>query len=214
MTYYKVLSEGGAAYHGGSGTWHLPTADGPGEWMPTIEDPVPCERGYHGCTREQLVYWLGPVIYEMEYDGKPIDAGDKVVGGRARLLRRLDTWNDRTARLFACDCAERVVHSTGPDERSVNAIVTARRFAIGEATKEELAAARRAAWDAARTAASTAAWTAAWDAAWDAAGDAAGTAACAAAREAGWVVAREAGWDAGRQWQTERLFWYLEGEES
>ena len=66
-------------------------------------------------------------------------------------------WNDRTMRLFACDCAEHVIHiceKDFPDEkRPRQAIEVARRFARGEATKEELAAARDAAWDAARAAA-------------------------------------------------------------
>ncbi len=95
--------------------------------------------------------------------------------------------SDKLARLFACDCAWRVLplyESNYPDDKRVrNCIEVARRFAIGEATKEELsaagAAAGAAAWAAAWAVARTAAWTAwdaAWTAAWDAAGDAAGAA--------------------------------------
>ena len=51
------------------------------------------------------------------------------------------------------------------DERSLNALDVAERYADGLANNEEL----DAAWDAARAAAWDAARDAAWDAAWDAA---------------------------------------------
>jgi hypothetical protein len=50
------------------------------------------------------------------------------------------------------------------DQRSIIALDVAERFANGEATEAE----RAAAWDAARAAARAAAWATAWDAAWDA----------------------------------------------
>ena len=92
------------------------------------------------------------------------------------VLPEQATERDRIARLFACDCAEAVLpiyeRKYPNDKRPRNAIETARRYAVGEATAGELAAARDAAW------------AAAWDAAWDAAGDAAWDAAWAAARAA------------------------------
>lgn len=86
---------------------------------------------------------------------------------------------DRDARLFAVWCARQVEHLM-TDQRSKDALDVAERFANGEATGGELAAARAAARDAARdaawAAAGAAAWAAAraaaWDAAWDAARDA------------------------------------------
>ncbi|KCB52888.1 hypothetical protein L537_3388 [Bordetella hinzii 1277] len=94
---------------------------------------------------------------------------------------------DRDARLFAVWCARQVEHLM-TDQRSKDALDVAERFANGEATWEELAAA----WDAAgaaagaaaRDAAGDAAGAAAWAADWDAARDAAGAAAWAAARDA------------------------------
>ena len=70
---------------------------------------------------------------------------------------------DRELRLIAVKCARQVQHLM-KDERSINALDVAERFANGEATQEEL----NAAWDAAR-AAGDAAWAAAWAAAWEAA---------------------------------------------
>ena len=92
----------------------------------------------------------------------------------------------RDLRLFAVWCARGVQHMI-KDQRSIRAIDVAERFANGEATADELAAARAAArdaaWDAAWAAAWYAAWAAAWDAAWDAAWAAAWYAAGAAARD-------------------------------
>ena len=80
---------------------------------------------------------------------------------------------DREIRLFACDCAERVLpifeEKHPNDNRPRNAIEVARRYANGEATKEELDAAWAAASaGSAASAAERAAASAAWDAAWDA----------------------------------------------
>ena len=224
---YKVLNHDGTPCRGGSGKWDLE-----GGWMPRIDEIEPCQRGYHLCDGEhQLVEWLGPVIWEAEWRGGRIDSGDKIVVSEARLVRKLATWNDRTARLFACDCAERVLglfESKYPgDMRPRKAIEVARCFAVGKASQAELEAAWSAARSAARNAdggpAENAAWSASY-AAWRAIRNAAGEAASAARDAAAWNavgdatgdVAREAAWDAmdaEQKWQTKRLVRYLSGEE-
>ena len=92
---------------------------------------------------------------------------------------------DKQLRLIAVECARQVQHLM-TDPRSITALDVAERYANGEATDEELAAA----WDAARAAGAAA--RAAWDAA---------RAAGAAARAAG-AAARAAG-DAARVKQAE-----------
>ena len=74
-------------------------------------------------------------------------------------LRAVDG-HEREKRLYAVWCARRVQHLL-TDPRSVAALDVAARYANGQATYEELAAAREA-WEA------WAAWDAASDAAWDA----------------------------------------------
>ncbi|PRG83941.1 hypothetical protein C6T58_05510 [Burkholderia multivorans] len=109
---------------------------------------------------------------------------------------------DRDIRLFAVWCARQVEHLM-EDHRSKDALNVAERFANGDASGEELAAARDAARDAAWAAAWAAAGDAAGDAAWAAAGDAAGD----AARAAAWAAAGDAAWaaagDAAREAQAE-----------
>jgi len=153
MTLYKVTGPNGESVHGGKGRWTK------GRWRSVRGPLVACENGLHLCTADQLINWLGPVIWEAEAEGETLDAGDKIVARKARVIRRLDTWNERTARLFAADCAEDVLplfekrypHDTRPRE----AIAVARRYANGEATDEDRAAAGVAAW----AAAGAAAWT-------------------------------------------------------
>jgi len=185
--------------------------------MPEITGIVPFDRGYHVCTLEQLPEWLHSELYECECDGEHAYHDYKHVFGRARLTRRLSAWNERTARLYACDCAEHVLplyEAAMPgDTRPRRAIEVARLYADGKATSEELAAAvddaraaaRAASWAAARAAAGTAAGAAAVDAA----GAAAVDAAWAAARAAAWTAAGAAAVDAAvaaeRKWQADRL---------
>jgi len=131
------------------------------------------------------------------------------------VLRAVDG-HDREIRLFACDCAESVLHlyedKYPDDNRPRNAIEVARRLANGEATTIELEEARVDAWDAASEAASAAsravwaAWAAAGTAAWDAAWAAAGTAS-AAARTV-WA-ARDAARDSEREKQKQFLLKYI-----
>ena len=100
--------------------------------------------------------------------------------------------DDETLRLFVVECCRAVQHLM-TDKRSIDAVDVAYRYAIGDATDSELAAARAAAW-----AAREAAWAAAWDAAWAAraAARAAALDAAWAAREAAWAAAWAAAWDA------------------
>jgi len=212
---YKVLGADDRPIYG-RGEYSLPCNGCPGAWMPAVEGQLRrCQNGYRLCTIEQLPRHLESRIYEAEGQGDCIEYETEIVYRKARLLRLCGGWNERSARIFACDCAERVVHlyeREHPDDtRPRDAISVARRYAHGEATREELgaaratakAAARAAAWDAAGAtawaAAGDASWAAAWDAAWAAAGD------------ASWATAWAAAGDAERQWQSERLAEILNG---
>src|SRR3990167_5676721 len=154
----------------------------------------PCENGW-----EKLCENLGglqvygedaPLTFKQIYDSNGYD--DTLWCLRAVDKKYYPLW-----RHFAVDCAEQVKHLM-TDERSLNALVVARKHADGKATSAELAAAGDAAWDAAwvaaRAAAGAAARAAAWDAAW------------VAARAAAWAVAKAAAGDANRAAQIELLF--------
>ena len=194
ITLYKVLDHNGKPMHGGSGCYPLPTADKPGKWMSPIKPLVPCHSGYHVCRgAEHLIHWLGPVIWGVETCGKVVEADNKVVCEQVRLVARVDTWNEKTQRLFAVDCAEHVLpifeNARPGDMRPRKAVEAARAYARGEINKVALAAAAAAAWAAARTAAA----------------DIAGNAAVWAVNAASAAVVE-------RKWQAERLRYYLSGK--
>ena len=107
---------------------------------------------------------------------------------RLWVILRTDLVSEKLMRLFAVWCARQVQHLM-EDERSITAVNVAEAFANGEATREELDAARAAAWAAAGDAARAAAWAAAW----------------AAAGDAAWAAARAAAWAAARDAQEKRL---------
>ena len=165
---YKVLAADQTPHHGGTGKWVR------NRWRTVDGTLIPCANGIHYCRRDQLIPWLGPVIWLFE-DGSPdqtVEANDKMVTRRGRIIERVETWDDVTARLFAADCAERVLGFIPLDHQApfAAAIGAARDFARGEINDEERRAARDAAGAAAR----------------DAAGAAAGAAARAAAGAAAW----------------------------
>ena len=158
-----------------------------------IRSHSPCEDGY-----KKLVKSLGglsygedaPITFKQIYESNGYD-------DTLWCLRTVDGKWFPLWRHFACDAADDVRHLM-IDDRSLNAIDVARRFADGLATEEELTAAV----DAARAAAGDAARAAAGDAAVDAAGGAAWAAALDAAGAAAWAAAGYA--------QMQRLFKYCE----
>jgi hypothetical protein len=93
-------------------------------------------RGFHLLTVAAVLDWIDEEIWEAEYDSRfeYIDYKDIIVCRRARLIRRVDDWNEKTARLFAVWCAEQVQSiSTDPKVGEVIAIV--KDYADGTATE-------------------------------------------------------------------------------
>jgi hypothetical protein len=166
---FKVLDIDGACLHGGKGKWSLPSQDNrtwvPGDWRTVEGELIPCKNGLHLCGPEDLLGWMGPAVYEVEYEGEIIVTDNKVVVRKARLLRKLD-WDKTKMMLFACDCAERQLPNFEKlypeDNRPRKAIEAARIWAKDPSDKNATAArsaesaARSAAWSAARSAESAA----------------------------------------------------------
>ena len=144
---------------------------------------------------EKYGEWQGTILDLMQHPDIP--AKDKVWA-----FTREGIVDDKTLRLFAVGCARRVQHLM-TDQRSLDALDVAERYANGNATKDELNAARAAAWAAAWDAAMDAARDAARDAAWDAAWYAAREAVSAAAWDAAWYAASAAAWDADSERQAQ-----------
>lgn len=174
-TLYKWLTTEKTSPVAGNWTWK------PGVWREHQGKLVPCKSGIHACRPGDLVHHIAARLWIAEADGDRVDAPDKIVVSRLRVLAPVDTITDQTLRLFAADCAGAVLplfeREHPADTRPRDAIRATRDFAHGRVTPEELAAARAAAWRAARdadkgttwNAVRCSAWAAAWDTAWQAA---------------------------------------------
>jgi len=103
MTLYKVTAPDGTPIHGGSGAWPLPSVDRlgrhrRGRWRAVPDGPPldPCAFGLHLTDAEHLLGWIPRhsqfSVWEAETsDAAAIDAGDKIVVRRARLVRLVGT---------------------------------------------------------------------------------------------------------------------------
>ena len=128
------------------------------------------------------------------------------INDRLWVVLRNEFFSDKELRLFAVWCARTALSIPGNENKICsNTCDVAERYANGNATYEELAAASDAAWAAARAAARDAARAAAWAAARDAARAAAWAAASEAALSAASDAASEAALAAARDDQIEQL---------
>ena len=125
-----------------------------------------CKNGFH-CSKTILdatSYVTPGWICRVEVRGDFDNQGDKLAYREMRILNRVK-FTETIAREVAIYSAELVLpiyeKEYPNDKKPRNAIETAKRYLIGMATKEELAAAWDAAWAAARDAASAAASAAA-----------------------------------------------------
>ncbi len=108
--------------------WPVPSSDAPGAWV-EVEGPLsPCARGIHACRPFELAHWIHDELWELEADGDQTDGVDCVVVQRARLVRRIDAWNERGQK-FAEACVDHAAAQVRADElEHVAALLADARF--------------------------------------------------------------------------------------
>ena len=105
MRAYKVLRDGRSEFTGVR--WPLPDADRPGAWVRATGPIALCVNGIHASTPEQLPHWLGTDLWEIELGGDILVDEAALVASQARLLRRVDAWDETTRGRFCEECLER-----------------------------------------------------------------------------------------------------------
>jgi hypothetical protein len=140
--FFKILNIDGTTYHGGKGQWPLPNESMVGEWTKPIEGKlIWSKNGYHLCRAEDLSHWLGPAIFEAEYQGELKEKGNIVFVRQARLIKRL-RWNSEVARYYICDLVEQVLpiyEKLAPGEQTPHQLLAlAKRYLAGKASLDEL----------------------------------------------------------------------------
>jgi hypothetical protein len=147
---FKFLDPNGTTVFTGA-RWVLPTAVEPGPWVHATA-VRPCHSGIHACRADDLAYWIGAELWEIELDGEIHESHHKVVASHGRLLRRVDRWADDVAAELPHWCAWRtrdrateVLTAAGLDEwasrfsgaetlRDVRHVATDANGALGESS--------------------------------------------------------------------------------
>jgi hypothetical protein len=105
MRAYKVLRDGRSEFTGWQ--WPLPSREQPGAWVRASGAIALCVNGIHASTAEQLPHWLGTDIWEIELGGTVVREEAALVASKARLLRRVEAWDEPMRRHFAEMCLDR-----------------------------------------------------------------------------------------------------------
>jgi hypothetical protein len=95
-----------------------------GEWVEATV--VPCRSGIHACRLGDLPLWLGHELYAVELGGEIVEEQTKVVASRARLVRRIDAWDEPLRAAYTRDCADRahaLARAADPPLREWDAVV-------------------------------------------------------------------------------------------
>ena len=88
--------------------------------------PDPCRSGIHACRVPDMPFWVSPTLYEVELDGEIIESRSKLVASRARILRRIEAWDEGLRDVYTRMCADRaheLAQSVTPPLESWDAVV-------------------------------------------------------------------------------------------
>jgi hypothetical protein len=96
---YKFLRSGAVGPFTGF-RWH------PGTWV-EADAASPCESGIHACRVEDLPFWTGDELWEVELDGEVVAGQRKLVARRGRVVRPVDAWSPAAAQELADEAAAR-----------------------------------------------------------------------------------------------------------
>jgi hypothetical protein len=96
---YKFLEQGSVSPFAGF-RWPV------GEWVDAVAAD-PCRRGIHACRVQDLPFWLGTELWEIELDAAAVVERRKLVAPRGRLLRRVDGWNSDVRWAFGAEVLAR-----------------------------------------------------------------------------------------------------------
>lgn len=105
MHAYKILKDGRSEFTGWR--WPLPDADQPGQWVHVEGSIALCVNGIHASTPAQLPHWLGTELWEIELAGNVLEDEAALVASQARLLCRVDAWDEPMRGRFAEMCLAR-----------------------------------------------------------------------------------------------------------
>ncbi len=107
MIAYKVLRDG-AIEPFSERRWPAPEGASPGEWLAVTGQLRPGDDALPAFRLRDLPYWINHELWVAELGDEVAEFDRLVLARRARLLRRVDAWDRRTALAFSEACAQRV----------------------------------------------------------------------------------------------------------
>jgi hypothetical protein len=129
---YKFLAKGALGPLSGF-TWPTPSGGHPGAWVEE-EGPLElCARGLHVCRTIDLAHWLHDELWELEVDGEPLAGVDCLVFRRARLLRRIDAWQEGAAMFTEASVEHARTRAASNSHDTVRGLLADAQWAAGEA---------------------------------------------------------------------------------
>jgi hypothetical protein len=102
-TTYKFLARGAKGPFSGF-AWPCPREGAAGAWVQTEGSLLLCRNGVHVCRAQDLAHWLHDELWETERDGDELPGLDCVVVRRARLVRRIEAWDEDGGARFGEAC--------------------------------------------------------------------------------------------------------------
>ena len=130
-TAYKFLANGARGPLSGF-TWPTPSGGGPGVWVEEQRPLELCARGLHVCRTIDLAHWIHEELWELEADGDPIEGLDCLVFRRARLLRRIDAWQEGAAKFNAASIEHARSSAGSSSHDTVRGLLADAQWAAGE----------------------------------------------------------------------------------
>ena len=105
MKTYKFLAAGAIGAFSGF-KWPEPRGDAPAAWVEAEGPLALCARGAHLCRPSDLAHWLHDELWETEAGGEQVEGLDCLLAQRARLVRRIDGWQQGGAARFTEACMQ------------------------------------------------------------------------------------------------------------
>jgi hypothetical protein len=119
----------------------------PGSWVRAEQRHETCRSGIHACRTQDLPWWLGEELWQIELQDPIRVDGHKLVSPRGRLRSRVGRWTPASAQEYGEACAWRSRDSAVQALRRAAHADAADALARYEKLDDLLAAARRLAED-------------------------------------------------------------------
>jgi len=143
LNLFKPLLDDGIDYFHDH-KWILPSNGQNGIPCETQGELVLNENGLHLCRAEDLIYYLyaAPHIFRVEYEGDIVVCPQRVLASKAWIPAKgeLNSWDEISQRLFACDCASLVLDNIQEEYRFLCANLIKASIAYAIASSLDMAA--------------------------------------------------------------------------